>query len=199
MEDQNSVLDYWFGTDPDDVKVAHSHASLWWSKKPSVDDEIRQRFEPLVTAAGKGALSDWTSTVHGRLALILLTDQFPRNIFRGKPEAFGLDDISLNLSLQGLSANEDKKLRPIQRVFLYLPLEHSENIAHQHRSVDLFRELVREVSDKQRPTFVGFYIFALRHCAVIERFDRFPHRNAILGRESTPEEVAFLKQPRSSF
>lgn len=199
MEDQSSVINYWFGTDPDDARVAQERASLWWAKKPSVDDEIRRRFGPLVTAAGKGALSDWTSTAWGRLALILLTDQFPRNIYRGQPQAFDFDGIALDLSLKGLARGEDKELRPIQRVFFYLPLEHAENPEHQHRSVKLFRQLVREVPDDQRPTFAGFFIFALRHCAVIERFSRFPHRNAILARESTPEEIAFLKQPGSSF
>ena len=199
MEDQHSVLNYWFGTDTDDAKLANERASLWWSKKPSVDDEIRRRFKPLVMTAGQVPLSDWASTPHGRLALILLTDQFPRNIFRGQPESFGFDKIALELTLQGLAAEEDKWLRPIERVFFYLPLEHSENLEHQHRAVELLRELGREVPDSQRPTFEGFLKFALRHHAIIEEFGRFPHRNAILGRTSTPEEIEFLKQPGSSF
>lgn len=199
METQHSVLKYWFGTDPDDARLANERAFLWWSKKPSVDDEIRQRFKALVMAAGKGDLGDWASTPHGKLALILLTDQFPRNIFRGKPPAFASDDIALNLSLQGLAAGEDRLLRPIERVFFYLPLEHSEKVACQHRSVDLFKDLVLEVPHSQRLTFAGFMSFALRHCAIIERFGRFPHRNAILGRESTLAEIEFLKQPGSTF
>jgi uncharacterized protein (DUF924 family) len=199
MENQHSVIRYWFGTDPDDARVANAYASLWWSKKSSIDDEIRRRFKPLVIAAGKGALSDWKLTAHGKLALILLTDQFPRNIFRGKPESFGFDEIALDLSLQGVAMEQDKLLRPIQRVFFYLPLEHSEDLEHQRRSVKLFRELLREVPASQRSIFEGFLNFALRHQAVIERFGRYPHRNAILGRESTPEEIEFLKQPGSSF
>jgi uncharacterized protein (DUF924 family) len=199
MEDQHSVLNYWFGTDPDDARLANERASLWWSKNPDVDDEIRKRFEPLVLTVGKGTLNDWRSTAHGKLALILLTDQFPRNIFRGTPEAFAFDEIALDLSLQVLAAGEEKRLRPIQRVFFYMPLEHSEELEHQHRSVDLFQELVLDVPESRRPTFAGFLNFAIRHCAIIEQFDRFPHRNAILGRESTSEEIEFLKQPGSSF
>ncbi len=199
MEDQHSVLNFWFGTDPDDARLAKERAPLWWSKKPSVDDEIRLRFKPLVAAAGNGELDNWKATPHGMLALILLTDQFPRSIYRGQPQAFAFDAIALELSLKGLAAGEDRKLRPIERVFYYLPLEHSEEIEHQHRAVDLFKELVLEVPYSQRLTFAGFLNFALRHCAVIERFGRFPHRNAIQGRESTPMEVEFLKQPGSSF
>lgn len=199
MEDQYSVLNYWFGTDPDDARLAKERAFLWWSKKQSVDDEIRLRFRSLVAAAGKGELDNWRATPHGKLSLILLTDQFPRSIYRGQPRAFAFDDIALELSLKGLATGEDRMLRPIERVFYYLPLEHSENAEQQHRAVDLFKELVLEVPQSQRLTFAGFLSFALRHCAVIERFGRFPHRNAILGRESTPEEIEFLKQPGSSF
>lgn len=199
MEDQNSVLNYWFGTEPDDARLAKERASLWWSKKPSVDDEIRLRFKSLVVAAGRGELDNWKATPHGKLALILLTDQFPRNIYRGQPQAFAFDTIALELSLKGLATGEDRSLRPIERIFYYLPLEHSEKVEHQHRAVDQFKELVLEVPQSQRLTFAGFLSFALRHCAVIERFGRFPHRNAIQGRESTPAEVEFLKQPGSSF
>jgi uncharacterized protein (DUF924 family) len=199
MEDRLTVLRYWFGSDPDDAGVAKERASLWWSKVPRIDDEIRRRFKPLVLAAGKGFLGNWKSTVHGKLALILLTDQFPRNIYRGQPQAFAFDDIALELSVKGVAAGEDRLLRPIHRVFFYLPLEHSEELVYQHRSVDLFRELVLVVPESRKPTFTGFLNFAMRHCAIIERFGRFPHRNAILGRESTAQEVAFLKQPGSSF
>ncbi len=199
MENHLVVIRYWFGTDPDDARVAKEHAALWWSKDQRIDDEIRRKFKPLVLAAGSNALNDWKATVYGKLALILLTDQFPRNIFRGKPEAFRFDDIALDVSLQGLAAGEDKLLRPIHRAFFYLPLEHSENLEHQHRCVKLFQELFHEVPDHQKPIFEGFLEYALRHYAIIERFGRFPHRNAILGRESTPQEVRFLQQPGSSF
>lgn len=199
MEDRYTVLRYWFGRDPDDPGLAKERASLWWSKAPQTDKEIRERFKTLVLAAGRGFLGNWKSTVHGRLALILLTDQFPRNIYRGQPQAFAFDGIALELSLKGLASWEDRLLKPIHRVFFYLPFEHSEVLEHQHRSVDLFRELVLEVPVSRKQTFAGFLNFAIRHCAIIERFGRFPHRNAILGRESTPEEVDFLKQPRSSF
>jgi uncharacterized protein (DUF924 family) len=192
-------LEFWFGRDPGDATAAEQRSSLWWSKSPATDDEIRNRFEPLVLAAGAGDLDDWQTSIEGRLALILLTDQFPRNIYRDTPAAFQFDPMARKLCLEGLSSQADEKLRPIQRVFFYLPLEHSEDLAHQNQCVGLFRDLARSVPAELKPLFEGYVDFALRHQAIIERFGRFPHRNAILGRPSTPEEIDFLAQPNSSF
>jgi uncharacterized protein (DUF924 family) len=194
-----SILDFWFGGDPDDGVVAKEKAVLWWSKNTPIDEEIRTHFEPWVLKAGAGELADWQTTPSGRLALILLTDQFPRNIYRDSPQAFAFDDKALVWSLGGIKLDFDLKLRPIERVFFYLPLEHAESLRRQEQSVKLFRELADGVGADLKTTFEGYLDYAVRHRDIIARFGRFPHRNQILGRESTPEELAFLNQPGSSF
>ncbi|HKL51978.1 MAG TPA: DUF924 family protein, partial [Wenzhouxiangellaceae bacterium] len=133
------------------------------------------------------------------LALILLLDQFPRNIYRDTSAMFRFDDQARALCVEGVETGIDARLRPIQRVFFYLPLEHAESIDDQAWCVDLMRGLVHEVPEDQKQVFEGFVDFAEAHRRIIDRFARFPHRNAILGRESTEEEVEFLKQPGSSF
>ena len=136
----------------------------------------------------------------GRLALILLLDQLPRNIHRAVPAAFAQDAKARDLCLRGLSLGADKALSPLARVFFYLPLEHAESREQQARSVALFEALAAEQADgPARETFEGFADFARRHQVIIQRFGRFPHRNAILGRTSTPEEAEFLQQPGSGF
>ncbi len=199
METIEAIVDFWFGQNPDDAAAAKERSPLWWSKNPDTDGEIRRRFEPLVIAAESGDLDDWRLSVEGRLALVLLTDQFPRNIFRDTPAAFRFDVLARNICVEGLEARTERELRPIERVFFYLPLEHSEDLDDQNRCVALFRELADEVSEDLRPTFDNFVDFALRHQTIIERFARFPHRNVILGRQSTPAEIEFLEQPHSSF
>ena len=199
MESQDSILGFWFGDEPDDAAVAAERASLWWSKEPAMDAEIRRRFESLVVAAGVGELEQWRSSIRGRLALILLTDQFPRNIYRGTPTAFAFDAVARSLCLESLAERGDRALRPIERVFLYLPLEHSEFLADQDRCVELFRELAQEVEPRFATLFEDYLEYALRHRAIVERFGRFPHRNAILARPSTLAEIACLEEPGSSF
>ena len=135
----------------------------------------------------------------GRLALVLLTDQFPRSIYRGTPAAFAFDAIARSLCLESLADGSDRALRPIERVFLYLPFEHSESLTDQDRAVELFRALAADVEPRLTPPFEDYLDYALRHRAIVERFGRFPHRNAILARPSTPAEIAFLEEPGSSF
>ena len=195
----DTFLDFWFGTDPDDAVVAQAQASLWWSKNKLTDDEIRSRFEDRVRAAAQGELDPWAATARGRLALILLLDQLPRNIYRETAQAFRHDGKALALSLEGLDLGKDRQLRPIQRVFFYLPLEHSECLAHQERSLACFSDLVATVPAEQKSIFEEYLNFAVRHRDIIARFGRFPHRNKILGRASTAEESAFLAEPGSSF
>lgn len=160
---------------------------------------LRERFEPAVIAAGSGGLDDWASTARGRLALILLTDQLPRNIYRDTPDAFRLDPLARRLCCNGLERGDDRELRPIERVFFYLPLEHSENLDNQNRFVQLLKGLVAAVEPALTGTFEDFLDYGVRHRDVIARFGRFPHRNRILGRESTSKEREFLTQPGSSF
>ncbi|MDB5839899.1 MAG: hypothetical protein JWQ23_1851 [Herminiimonas sp.] len=199
MEISESILTFWFGTQPDDGLVARQQAKLWWSKNPESDQEIRNRYELLVEQAGRGELDEWAIRPRSLLALILLTDQFPRNIFRNAPKAFQFDPIARRLCLAGLEQGLDLLLRPIERVFFYLPLEHAESLSLQDRSVELYISLCRQVPPTQLDVFNGYLDYALRHRHVIERFGRFPHRNSILNRQSTVEERQFLAEPGSSF
>jgi len=199
--DQCQIIDFWFGDLADSASIiAGRQAGLWWGKSETTDDAIRERFGPVVEAAAAGALDAWAGSAESRLALILVTDQFTRTIGRGTPAAFALDAQARALCIDGIEQGHDQALRPIQRVFFYLPLEHSENLDHQRWCVDLMKALAREADDPaDRKTFEGYVDFAEAHLRIIERFARFPHRNAILGRDSTPEEIEFLKQPGSSF
>ena len=194
-----TVLDFWFGNAGGDTATAQAQQKLWWSKNESVDAGIRNRFGGLVEAAASGRHGDWALDPRGRLALILLFDQFPRNMYRDTPRAFAYDPLACKLALDGIAANSDRTLRSIERVFFYLPLEHAESPELQERCVALFTALAAGVPEADRKTFAGYVDYAVRHRDVIHRFGRFPHRNRILGRASTPEETDFLKQPGSSF
>ncbi len=196
---RDDLLTLWFGDNPDDSAVAAEKKQLWWGRSPETDETLSERFGTACASAAVGILDHWTGSPRGRLALILLLDQIPRAIHRGQPESFALDADARKVAAQGLASGADRLLRPIERVFFYLPFEHSEELTDQERSVALFRELADSVPDDDRETFDFFLDYAVRHHAVIARFGRFPHRNAILGRQSTSEEIAFLDQPGSSF
>ncbi|WP_429143997.1 DUF924 family protein [Aeromonas veronii] len=200
MQPWQPLLDLWFGDEADDVLRATRQAPLWWGKSSETDALLASRFGELAQAAAKGSLAHWANLPSGRLALILLLDQLPRNIHRGTPAAFAQDPLARDLCLKGLSIGADKSLLPLERVFFYLPLEHAESREQQARSVALFEALaVEQAGTPAQATFAGFADFARRHQVIIERFGRFPHRNDILGRTSTPEEAAFLQQPGSGF
>jgi len=187
-----AVLDFWFL--PADHAGHGAYRPDWFRKDDAFDAAIRDRFGVAVEAAlvePPGAGSD-----EALLARILLLDQFTRNIYRGTPRAFAGDAHALQLAETLVAAGRDKNLTPWQRWFAYLPFEHSELLLDQERSVALFAALRREMWHE---AFDSAHDYALRHRAVIERFGRFPHRNAVLGRPSTAEEIEFLKQPGSSF
>ena len=193
------VLAFWFGDSSDDGHVIAHNNARWWQANARFDAEIAARFGALREDAIAGDLDDWLQSPRGRLALIILIDQFSRNICRGKAQAFAHDGLARHWCEDGLKANADDALRPIERVFFYLPLEHSESNDDQDLSVTLFRMLRDSVTQAQREAFANFLRYAERHRAVIARFGRFPHRNAVLGRESTVEELRFLEQPGSPF
>lgn len=198
----NEVLAFWFGPDWETLpahQVAERQKKLWWSKHSDTDAECRTRFETLVQQAAANQLDDWTEAPRSMLALILLLDQMPRNIYRDTPQAFAFDELARQCCHLALAMGLDQALPPIARVFVYLPLEHAEDLDDQEYVVQLMRGLAKAASAEDKPAFDGYADYARRHHAVIERFGRFPHRNRILGRESTPEEVEFLKQPGSSF
>jgi uncharacterized protein (DUF924 family) len=199
VETPDTIHAFWFGGDPDDAQLAAGRSKLWWSKDPAVDAAMRQRFGPWLARAAARALDDWLATPVGRLALILLTDQVPRNIHRGTPRAFAFDALARHWCEEGIAAGQDEALRPLERVFFYLPLEHSESLADQERAVALFRTLAQAAPAGARKTFDGFLDYALRHREVIARFGRFPHRNRVLARASTARELVFLAEPGSSF
>jgi len=199
MIDCEMILGYWFGADPDKAALARDRADLWWAKNAEADRDIRERFETTVLLAGTGNLDLWLAEPRGRLALIILIDQFTRNIYRESPRAFALDAKALECGLTGIELGYDRSLRPIERVFFYLPLEHSERLEHQELSVRLIGDLVPLAAPEQKEIFEQYLDIAIRHRDIIARFGRFPHRNRILGRPSTPDELQFLSQPGSSF
>ncbi len=199
MSQIDKVLDYWFGSSPDDTVVSRKKSQLWWVKCNETDEEMGKRFASLVQAAAAGDLDDWAESSRGRLALIVLLDQFPRKIYRNTPAAFASDDKALGLTLEAIELGLDRELRPIERVFLYLPLEHSELLENQDRCVAVMESLVSDVPAERREIFSGYVGYAVAHRRIVERFGRFPHRNKILGRESTSEEEGFLTTPGSSF
>ena len=200
MQPWQPLLDLWFGDEADDAIRAKRQAPLWWGKNSETDALLSNRFGELAKAAAEGSLAHWADLPDGRLALILLLDQLPRNIHRGTPAAFVQDPLARDLCLKGLVLGADNALSPLARVFFYLPLEHAESREQQARSVALFEALAAEqTGTPAQETFAGFADFARRHQVIIERFGRFPHRNDILGRTSTPEEAEFLQQPGSGF
>jgi len=186
--DVQAVIDFWFlpATDRQHGQFRRE----WFRRDEAFDADIRARFGALVESALSGGLVEWEMTAEGSLARILLLDQFTRNIFRGTARAFAGDAQALALAGRLVGSGRDKNLPPLQRWFVFLPFEHSETPIDQERSVALFAGLRREGQD---PAFDAAYDYALRHRAAIERFGRFPGRNAILGRESTAEEIAALE------
>lgn len=199
METPLSIKTFWFGDLADDALTAASQAKLWWSKNPDIDQLMIQRFAMVTEQAADGALDAWRETPDACLSLILVCDQFPRNMYRATPRSFAYDALARQLCRDGLTQGFDQRLRLIERIFFYLPLEHSESIADQDQSVSLFSALLAAATAQQKALFEGYVTYALRHRDVISRFGRFPHRNQILGRLSTPEELQFLSEPGSSF
>ena len=186
------VLAFWFGR-PDEPVFGQPRAE-WFRKDEAFDAEIRARFLTSVEAALAGALTEWAASPTGLLALLILLDQFPRNLFRGEAKAFSGDEQALQLARLAVERGWDENLAAVERVFVYLPFEHSEALADQERSLALFAALAAG-----SPGNGGFLDYAQRHHEVIARFGRFPHRNSALGRPSTPEEAAYLAQPGSGF
>ncbi len=185
MDEFDRILDYWFG--PPDSEEHGTHREMWYGGGPEIDAEIAERFDTLYQRAAAGELDHWRDQARSCLALILLFDQFPRNMFRGEPRSFATDAKAVEFARHAVERGYDRGLDPNTQQFYYLPFEHSEDIADQHRSVGLFRA---SADDERKEENIGY---AVQHLEIIERFGRFPHRNAILGRESTPEEIKFLQ------
>ena len=200
MNEIEQVLDFWFGACGADGALDPAKRKMWFGDGRRYDAEIREKFGALHERAGRGELDmEWASTPLGRIALIVVLDQLSRHIHRDSPLAFEQDPAAQKLSLDGLNRNVDRELIPAQRAFFYIPFEHAEDLELQRLGVRCFDGLARTVTDALRKDYESFHDYAQRHLDIIKRFGRFPHRNAVLGRQSTPEETEFLKQPGSSF
>ena len=182
-----SILDFWFG-------AQDTARPEWFRKDAAFDAEVARRYADQVERALSGELRHWEERTPSALARVLLLDQFTRNIFRGTPRAFAGDTLALSAARQMVTLGQDRELSPIRRTFAYLPFEHAEDRLAQDESVRLYTALAAEA-----PGLEETLDYAVRHRDIVARFGRFPHRNAILGRASTPEEAAFLLQPGSSF
>lgn len=187
------ILDFWFKPAPEGEERP-STKEMWFTRSARADRIMEKRFGKLVEKAKAGALDSWAGTARGRLALILLLDQLNRNIHRETPEAYAGDEKALALSFDGLDEGMDRELTPAERCFFYMPAMHAEDVDAQLASVEVFQELVAEVPPEDKPLCEEFLSHAKRLRDIVERFERFPHRNAILGRPSSQEESAFLQQ-----
>ncbi|MGR6735416.1 DUF924 family protein [Pseudomonas chlororaphis] len=193
------LLDWWFGSAEKPADIVAEKGKLWFGKRDSQDLEARERFGDLVEQALTGGLTEWAQRPQGWLALVLLLDQLPRMLYRETPKSFAGDLRAQALVAQGIAADFDRQLPAMQRSFIYLVFEHCENLAVQNEAISRFVALQDEQPPEDRPVFADQLDYAERHQKIIARFGRFPHRNRILGRESTPEELAFLREPGSSF
>jgi len=185
-----AVLEFWF---------QERCRKLWFKCEEAFDAEIRERFADLVGPAAAGRLGLWESTTHGTLGLVILLDQFPRNLYRGLPQAFAADAEARRVAARALDRGFDRQTAWARRFFFYMPFEHSENAADQDRSVELFGAWVEASPPESRAEAEEQFEYVRRHQEIIARFGRFPHRNLVLGRASAPAEIAFLQEPRSSF
>ena len=186
-DEARRVLDFWFGN-------TDAARPEWFRKDPAFDASIRASFGPLIERALAGALSEWQAAPESALALILLLDQFTRNVFRDSPRAFAGDTQALAAARALVASGGDRQLPPQRRAFAYMPFEHAEERAAQDEAVRLFTPLAQEA-----PFLADMLDYAHRHRDIVARFGRFPHRNAVLGRTSTAEEAQFLTQPGSGF
>jgi uncharacterized protein (DUF924 family) len=193
------ILGFWFGEDLESPGAVAARVSLWFDSDQATDDLVRERFDGLPPIAERGELDSWLCEARTTLALVLVLDQFPRNLYRGTAQSFAFDSAAHKVAMTALERGFDAELRPLEAVFLYLPFEHTEDLESQELSVSLFRGLVDRVPPEVRRRFESFYAYAVKHRDVIERFGRFPHRNGILGRQSTSEETTFLESGGESF
>jgi uncharacterized protein (DUF924 family) len=193
------VLDFWFGELDESGRADAARSARWFRKDAAFDQEIATRFGALHAAVARGERDSWLSSPRGRLAYVIVLDQFSRNMFRDSARAFACDERALHAALAGIERGVDRQLRFEERPFLYMPLMHSEDLANQERCVALFTAYRDEQSGALKTRVAGSLKYAEQHRDIIRRFGRFPHRNALLGRTSTGDEVEFLAKPGSSF
>lgn len=198
-DDAAEVLRFWLGAYPLDGAAMQRVQQQWFQKDADFDQELGRRFGATLAAARAGQLDAWADAPESWLALLIVLDQFSRNMFRDSPQAFASDVQAVRVAEDGLARGLDHALPPMARIFCYLPLEHAESLERQARSVALFRALAANPEALPGAFFAGTLDYALKHQDVIERYGRFPHRNAILGRASTEAEQVYLAQPGAGF
>jgi uncharacterized protein (DUF924 family) len=194
-EDQigiDAVLSFWFMEQELSAPQIDHRMDIWFGEDEVFDLECKKEFAGDVDKASQGKLDHWAHKARGRLALILLLDQFSRNIYRGTAEAFAMDKAALKLCVTGAMEKKDRGLTPIQRAFFYMPLQHAESRKVQAKSVQIYNRLVEAVSPTYRETFETIAQFAELHHDIVQQFGRFPHRNKLLNRDNTPEEDQYL-------
>ena len=195
-----AILDYWIGSASHDHIAATKKNKLWFVKSLETDTQIAERFLPLISALAGDLAYDWAGQgPRQRLAAIIVLDQFSRNIFRGHALAFKHDKLALGLAKEGLVLDEDKSLSEIEKIFFYIPLEHSERKHDQAFSVQLYTKLAATARPAFKAICEDTLEYAIKHKDVIDQFGRFPHRNAILKRTNTPEETVYLSKPGAGF
>ena len=194
-----AILEFWFGRAAEDPVQAAARETFWFEPSSETDARIRERFGPAVEAAAQGQLDSWLQAPRSALALVLLLDQFPRNMWRGTARAFGHDGQALRAARDAVARGHLDELRPLERAFLVLPFQHSESIEDQREAVRWSSEIARVAAPEWRPLLEHYLDFARQHLALIQRFGRFPHRNQVLGRVPTPEEEAYLREGGARF
>ena len=197
MDEARSVREFWFGKLPLSPQALGERMGFWFGEDELTarrDEQIRSRFGELFERAAAGVLESWADGPRRRLSLIILLDQFPRNLFRGGARAFAFDEKALALTLSGMQSGADAALDAVERIFFYTPLQHAESLEVQEESVAAYRRLLAEAPEELRGSFAGVLDYAENHRSIIERFGRFPHRNGVLGRASTPAEEAWLHE-----
>jgi uncharacterized protein (DUF924 family) len=195
----DGVLQFWFGTLDAHGFADAEHAERWWKKDSAFDDELRRRFGLLHEAVANGEHDDWLRSPRGRLAYVIALDQLSRNLFRDSPRMYAYDALALAATRGGIANGDDHRLAHDERIFLYMPLQHSEALADQELAVALFARLGNGLDGEHLKRAGLNMVYAERHRDIVKRFGRFPHRNTVLGRPSTSEELEFLTQPNSSF
>ena len=188
----DEILSFWFKEQELSAPQIDRRMDTWFGEDPLFDHEIEKEFAADIEQACAGELNHWADEPRGRLALIILIDQFRRNIYRNTAKAFSMDKLALKLCVEGAMEKKDKGLTPIQKVFFYMPLQHAESAKVQAKSVELFERLAESVSPTYQETFLTIAQFAELHRDIIDQFGRFPHRNKLLGRENTSEEDEYL-------
>lgn len=197
--DPESLLEFWFGDVLHSAAAVEARARQWFEVDDAFDDRIRERFHDLPTRAQAGELDGWRGAARSSLALVLVLDQLPRNLHRNDARSFAYDPLAHEAAVSAIERGFDAQLEPLQAMFLYLPLEHAEDAESQRRCVSLLRALVDRAPTELRPRFESFLDYGMRHQRLIERFGRFPHRNALLGRTSTPAELVHLESGGDAF